>query len=141
LKDTTCGMKLVIIVDSTVLKLIMRSKIYRSREAAQVFFIKKGKKISVFIVFTYTVWSTILGFGKSIQSYSSFSNEPKTEIVRVVKSPLNERNCQFKNFLKIAPTIIENSDKIVLTDKQIEQFDFLGQQVIRDSITIDEKIL
>ena len=33
------------------------------------------------------MWSVNLGFGKSIQSYSSFLKEPKTAIVRVVESP------------------------------------------------------
>ena len=55
-----------------------------NRKAVQVFVIKTGKKISVYIVFTYTVWSASLGFGKPIQSYSSFSNKPKTEIVSSV---------------------------------------------------------
>ena len=58
-----------------------------NRKAVQLFVIKTGKKISVYVVFTYTVWSVNLGFGKSIQSYSSFSNEPKTAIVRGVESP------------------------------------------------------
>jgi hypothetical protein len=58
-----------------------------NRKTVQVFGIKTGKKISVPIVFTYTVWSASLGFGKPIQSYSSFSNEPKTAIVRGVESP------------------------------------------------------
>ena len=57
-----------------------------NRKAAQLFVIKTGKKTSVYLVFTYTVWSTNIGFGKSIQSYSSFSKQPKTEIVRVVSS-------------------------------------------------------
>jgi hypothetical protein len=53
----------------------------------------------------------------------------------------NESSSQCKNFLKIAPTFMENLDKIVLTEKQIEQFDRLGQQVICGSITIDEAVL
>ena len=56
-----------------------------NRKAALVFVIKTGKKISISAVFTYKVWSVNLGFGKSIQSYSS--NESKTAIVRVVESP------------------------------------------------------
>jgi len=52
-----------------------------NRKAAQLFL---GKKISVYVVFTYTLLSASLGFEKSIQSY--FSNEPKTAIVRVVSS-------------------------------------------------------
>jgi len=52
-----------------------------NRKAAQLFVIKTGKKISVYLVFTSTVLSTSLGFGKSIQSYSSFSKQPKTKIV------------------------------------------------------------
>jgi hypothetical protein len=52
-----------------------------------------------------------------------------------------EYNSQLKNFLKITPTSIENFDKIILTSKQIKQFDTLGQQVIHGSITIDEAIL
>jgi hypothetical protein len=55
-------------------------------KAVHVFVIKTGKKISVSIVFTYTVWSASLGFEKPIQSYSSFSNKPKTEIVALVQS-------------------------------------------------------
>jgi len=32
------------------------------------------------------VWSTSLGFDKPIQSYFSFSNKPKTKIVRLIES-------------------------------------------------------
>jgi len=42
------------------------------------------------------------------------SSRPSIERIQV-----NKPSSQFKNFLKIAPTFIENSDKIVLTDKQI----------------------
>jgi len=55
-----------------------------NRKAVQVFVIKNGKKISVYVVFTYTVWSAILGFGKQTQSYSSTLTSSKTDIVRVV---------------------------------------------------------
>ena len=54
---------------------------------------------------------------------------------------VNEPSSQFKNFLKIAPTFIENSDKIVLTDKQIKQFEILIKQLISGSITMEEAIL
>ena len=53
----------------------------------------------------------------------------------------NKSSSQFKNFLQIAPTFIKNSDQIVLTNKQINQFDILSQQVLRNSITIEEAIL
>jgi len=46
-------------------------------------------------------------------------------------------NLQFTNFVKIAPTFIKNSDKIILTEKQIKHFDFLDEQVIRGSIIIE----
>jgi hypothetical protein len=55
-----------------------------NRKSVQRFVIKTGKKISVYVVFTYPLWSASLGFEKSTQSY--FSNEPKTAIVRVVSS-------------------------------------------------------
>jgi hypothetical protein len=48
---------------------------------------------------------------------------------------------QFKNFPQAGPPVIKNSDKIVLTDKQIDQFDLLGHQVIGGSITIEEAVL
>lgn len=59
-----------------------------TRKAAQLFVIKTWKKISVYLIFTSTVLSISLGFGKSIQFYSSFSKQPKTEIVRLV-SPIS----------------------------------------------------
>lgn len=39
----------------------------------------------------------------------------------------NGPSSQFKNFLKIASTFMENSDKIILTEKQIGEFDILGR--------------
>jgi hypothetical protein len=53
----------------------------------------------------------------------------------------NQSSSQFKKFLQTAPTLIEKSDKIVLSEKQIEQFDRLAEQVMRGSITIDEAVL
>lgn len=38
----------------------------------------------------------------------------------------NKSSSQFKNFLQTAPTFIKNLYKIVLTNKQIDQFDILG---------------
>ena len=52
-----------------------------------------------------------------------------------------ESSSQFKNFPQAGPPVIKNSDKIVLTDKQIDQFDLLGHQVIGGSITIEEAVL
>jgi hypothetical protein len=57
-----------------------------NRKAVQVFVFNTGEKISVYVVFTYTLWSASLEFDKPIQSYSSFSNESKTLIVRVVET-------------------------------------------------------
>ena len=54
---------------------------------------------------------------------------------------MNESNFQFKNFLKVAPTFFRNSDKVVFTDKQIRQFDFVSQQVMQSFLTMDEAIL
>jgi len=49
-------------------------------------------------------------------------------------------NSQFKKFLKIAPSYIKNFDQITLTNKQMKEFDILGQQVIQGSLSIDEAI-
>jgi hypothetical protein len=57
-----------------------------NRKAVYVFVLNTGKKISVCVVLTYTVWSASLEFCEPIHSYSSFSNESKMVIVRGVKS-------------------------------------------------------
>jgi hypothetical protein len=57
-----------------------------NRKAVYVFVLNTGKKISVCVVLTYTVWSASFEFCESIHSYSSFSNESKMVIVRGVKS-------------------------------------------------------
>lgn len=59
----------------------------------------------------------------------------------IVDIKINPSNLTFKDFLKIAPTFIQDSDKIVLTNKQIRKFDLLSQQVIDGSTTLDEAIL
>ena len=58
--------------------------------------------------------------------------------MHVERLEVNKPSSHCKNFLKVAPTFMENSDKIVLTDKQIQQFDVLGQQIICGSITMEE---
>jgi len=47
---------------------------------------KQAVSYSVFIYSICSIWWHNLGFGEPIQSYSSFSNEPKTVIVRVVET-------------------------------------------------------
>jgi len=94
---------------------------------------RKAKRLCLYVMFTFAIWQplscTTIVLPLTLSS-------PSIERIKI-----NKPNSQFKNFLKIAPTFIGNSDKIVLTNKQIKQFDLFGQQIIHGFITIDEEIL
>jgi hypothetical protein len=65
-----------------------------------------------------------------------FLNKPSIEKIKT-----NEVSYQFKHFLKIESKSIENSDKIILTKKQIKQCNFFAKQVMENDITVDQTIL
>lgn len=66
---------------------------------------------------------------------------PKAAIERIQPFPYEQNSLQFKSFQPIASKYVQIPDNFELTNKQINNLDQLAQQVINNSITVDEAIL
>lgn len=135
LKDEACGQRLIALFnyDSIIKKSILirpeflkkSCKKFKNRVKRCYFARRAG-----FIIGTTTLptLSVMVPIPQQTVSLETLINE-------------SESNSRCKDFLKIAPTFMYNSNKIVLTNEEIRTFDLLSQQIIDGSITVDEAIL
>ena len=92
----------------------------------------KFKKILLYIML-------IASFQVSQQANSVMLPFPPDKVKLETLVWKSESRCQ--DFLKIAPTIVKNADKVILTNEQIRMFDSLSQQLIDGSINLEEAII